>query len=55
MISESRDQRGRLQAMRGTTAASFGIEIDDFDPPPFSQPGAGAGASVVWRGVAEGD
>jgi type I restriction enzyme R subunit len=39
MISESRDQRDRLQAMRDSISASLGIEINDFDPPPFSQHG----------------
>jgi type I restriction enzyme R subunit len=39
MMSESRDQRDRLQAMRDPIAASLGIEIDDFDLPPFSQQG----------------
>jgi type I restriction enzyme, R subunit len=36
MISESRDQRGRIQAVGDRMATSLGIEIDDFDLPPFS-------------------
>ncbi|MEQ1805585.1 MAG: type I restriction-modification enzyme R subunit C-terminal domain-containing protein [Burkholderiaceae bacterium] len=39
MSSESRDKRGRLQAMGDPIAASLGLEIDDFDLPPFSQQG----------------
>lgn len=39
MISESRDQRGRIQAMGDRMATSLGIEFDDFDLPPFSQQG----------------
>ena len=39
MIAESRDRRDRLQEIRDHLAASLGIEIDDFDPPPFSQQG----------------
>ena len=39
MIFESRDRRDRRQAIRDPVAASLGIEIDDFDLPPFGQQG----------------
>ncbi|MEI2679655.1 MAG: hypothetical protein V9G29_18395 [Burkholderiaceae bacterium] len=42
--------------IRDHIAASLGIEIDDFDLPPFSQQGGlRKGVSVVRGGVAEGD